>query len=69
MQHGCNSYQTVSDMAMEKCVHFHHPIIHFQTVNMCCVVVPIAQVLISQANNQIGTIQTLVLSFFFIFIT
>ena len=53
----------------QQCVHIHHHIIHYHTVNGCCVLVPITHVLTSQSKNHISTIKAHVLQYFFIFIT
>ena len=42
---------------------------HLHTGNVCCVVVSIDQLLVSQANNQINIIQTHILLYIFMFIT
>ena len=52
-----------------KCVHIHHPNMHYHIGNLCCVVLIIAHVLIFQTNNDIHIIPTHILQYVFIFIT
>ena len=52
-----------------QCVHIHHPNIHCHAVNVCCVVVLIAPVLIFYNNNEISIITKHLLQYVFIFIT
>ena len=46
-----------------------HHIMHYHTGNVCCVLVPITHVLISQAKNHISIIKAHVLQYMFMFIT
>ena len=53
----------------QQCVHIYHHIIHYNTGNVCCVLVPITHVFISQSKNHISIIKSHVLRYVFMFIT
>ena len=53
----------------QQCVHIHHHIMHYQTVNVCYLPVPTTHVLIYQSNNHISIIKAHVLRYVFVVIT
>ena len=66
---GVISMQQHLKWTWRQCVYIHHPNMHCHTGNVCCMVVPISQVLIFQSKNHIGIITTHLLKDVFIFIT